>query len=159
MHIFLVRHAKASKDPQYKIDAERPITRRGREDISKVAKFMADSGVEVHQIRHSGLLRARQTADILRDYLKPPEGVLAVRGLHPSDPVETLARELHMEPEPVMFVGHNPFMEDLTSVLLTRAPGRVPVWFTTSCVAYLRRTNGEWSVRWVLNRQIVSGVE
>ena len=83
---------------------------------------MAKARLTVHQIRHSGLVRARETAEILGNVLNPPGGVIAVAGLKFSDPVDTLARELRLEPEPVMLVGHNPFMEDLASMLLIGEP-------------------------------------
>ncbi|NDJ75131.1 MAG: phosphohistidine phosphatase SixA [Chloroflexi bacterium] len=157
MRIYLVRHGKASKDPSIPTDAERPLTKRGRADVEAVARQIAQSGVDIHQIRHSGLVRAAQTADILGDHLQPPGGVIAVKGLHYADPVERLAHELHMEPYPVMFVGHNPFMENLVSLLLTRKTGLTPVWFTTSCTVCMEFIEGEWSIRWVLNREIMPG--
>ena len=127
MRIYLVRHSKAAKDPIYATDAERPLTDRGREDAHLIAAQMARAGVEVHEIRHSGLLRAQQTAEIFAEHLKPPEGVNAVAGLLFDDPVDVFARELRLEPEPVMFVGHNPFIEELVGLLLTGSEGSMPV--------------------------------
>ena len=156
MRIYLVRHSKAAKDPIYATDAERPLTDRGREDAHLIAAQMARAGVEVHEIRHSGLLRAQQTAEIFAEHLKPPEGVNAVAGLLFDDPVDMFARELRLEPEPVMFVGHNPFMEELVGLLLTGSEGSMPVRFSTSCTACLEHTEIGWAVRWVLDRQIVT---
>jgi phosphohistidine phosphatase len=155
MQIYLVRHAKASKDPQYAIDAERPLTGRGQDDIARIAAQLAAAGVEVHQIRHSGLLRARQTAEILGEHLTPPDGVIPVAGLHYADPVETLADELHLELNPVMLVGHNPFMERLASRMLTGSVARTPIWFSTSSTVYLEYIEGMWSVRWALSPKVV----
>ncbi|MBN2305994.1 MAG: phosphohistidine phosphatase SixA [Anaerolineae bacterium] len=155
MRVYLVRHGKASKDPAFTTDADRPLTRRGRNDITRIAAHIAQAGCEIHQIRHSGLVRARETADILGEHINPPGGVIAVAGLHYTDPVDTLAHELSMEPAPVMLVGHNPFMEDLAGLLLTGNALRVPVRFTTSCVVCLEYTGDEWWVRWVLNPEIV----
>lgn len=156
MRIYLVRHGKASKDPQYAHDGDRPLTERGRADVTLIAAQMARAGVAVHEIRHSGLVRAQQTAEIFAEHLHPPGGVRAIAGLHYGDSPATLARELHLEPEPVMFVGHNPFMEELAGLLLTGSAGRTPVWFSTSCTACLEFTGG-WSLRWVLDRNIVGG--
>lgn len=154
MRVYLVRHGKASKDPQYIVDAERPLTDRGRSDIAAMARFMAAAEAEVHQIRHSGLVRAAQTAEILGEQLNPPGGVIAVRGLHYADPVEGLARELQYETEPVMLVGHNPFMENLVASMLLINTGRTPVWFATSTTCCLDYTDGEWSIKWVLHREL-----
>lgn len=159
MRIYLVRHGKASKDAQYSRDADRPLTARGQADVALIAGQMARAGVVVHEIRHSGLVRARQTADIMGAHLKPPGGIKAIAGLLYDDDPADLARELHLEPEPVMFVGHNPFMEMLAGLLLTGSAGHAPVWFSTSCTACLDYVEGSWSVRWVLDRNIAGGGE
>jgi phosphohistidine phosphatase len=157
MRVYLVRHGKASKDPAIPSDAERPLTARGRSDAEALARLVAASGIQVHQIRHSGLLRAQQTAEIFALHLNPPGGVVAVDGLLFDDPVESLARDLIQEPEPVMFVGHNPFMERLVSLLLTGNPDRVPVSLGTSSTVCLENTEGVWSALWVLHRELVAG--
>jgi phosphohistidine phosphatase len=155
MRVYLVRHGKASKDPIYTVDEERPLLERGRIDVGRVAAQMARAGVEVYEIRHSGLLRARQTAEIFAEHLHPPGGVSAVKGLHYHDPVEDLAHDLHEEPEPVMFVGHNPFMEELVGLLLTGSTGNIPIRFSTSCTVCLEHTEIGWAARWALDREIV----
>ncbi len=154
--VYLVRHGKAAKEG-YANDVDRPLTKRGQQDAARLADLMAGAGVPVQQIRHSGLVRARQTAEIFGERLSPLGGVIAVAGLTYADPVEPLARELHLEPEPVMLVGHNPFMEELVSLMLTGSTGRLPVWFATSTVACLSHTGGAWSLRWILSRDLVRG--
>lgn len=156
MRVYLVRHGKASKDSAIPTDAERPLTDRGRSDVTGIARLLADADIEVSQIRHSGLLRAQQTADIMGEFLKPVDGVVAVRGLHYADPIDDLARELRYEPAPVMLVGHNPFMEKLVAGLLLINQGRIPVWFATSSTACLDYIEGQWSIKWVLHRELVT---
>jgi phosphohistidine phosphatase len=155
MRVILVRHGKASKDPAIPTDAERPLTHQGRADVERIGRLLAGAGVEVAQIRHSGLARALQTAEILGEFLNPRDGVIAVRGLHYADPVAPLAQELRHEPEPVMLVGHNPFMEQLVAALLLINMGRTPIWFATSTTACLDYIEGEWSIKWVLHRELV----
>lgn len=159
MRIYLVRHAKASKEMGIPNDAERPLTGRGRSDAEQIARWVAASGVEIHQIRHSGLLRAQQTAEIFGHHLKPQGGVIAVEGLTYEDPVEPLARELALEPEPVMLVGHNPFMEQLTGLLLTGDASRTPISFGTSSAVCLEWAEGVWSLKWALHRELIGGEE
>ncbi len=153
MRVYLVRHGKASKDPKYHHDAERPLTARGRADVEAVARFLAGAGVQVAQIRHSGLVRAAQTAEIFGAHLRPPQGVIAVRGLHYADPVEQLADDLRYETAPLMLVGHNPFMERLAALLLG-AEGSVPVWFATASTVCIERVEGFWTLKWALHREL-----
>ncbi len=157
MRVYLVRHGKASKDPTIPTDAERPLTDRGRADVAGIAQMMAAAGVDVYQIRHSGLVRARQTAEIFGEHLNPPGGVIPVSGLHYADPVDELARALHLENDPVMLVGHNPFMERLAAALLMANAGQTPVWLATSSTACLDYVEGAWSIKWVLHRELLKG--
>lgn len=154
MRVYLVRHGKAAQGG-HTHDADRPLTERGKSDTERIARRMAKAGLSVHQIRHSGLVRAQQTAEIFARALNPPGGVIAVAGLHYADPVEPLAQELHLEPEPIMLVGHNPFMEDLASALLTGEPGHRPLWLTTAATACFEYDAGAWSLRWLLVPEIV----
>lgn len=154
MRVYLVRHAKASKDAVYTVDEERPLTGRGRQEIEAIARFLAGAGVSVAQIRHSGVLRAQQTAEILGTHLKPPGGVIAVSGLLWDDPMEPLAQKLPLEPEPVMLVGHNPSLERLIALLLGLSPERIPVALATSSAVCLEHALGEWSVVWALHREL-----
>lgn len=157
MHVYLVRHGKASKDPSIPTDEERPLTKRGRADADAIARFMANAGVEVHQIRHSGLVRARETAEIFGQHLNPPGGVIAVDWLHWNDPVDGLGDKLRLETQPVMLVGHSPFMERLVAALLAVDREQIPVWFATSSTACLDYIEGAWSVKWVLHRELFGG--
>jgi len=156
MQVILVRHGKASKDTTIPTDAERPLTKRGRADAEAIAQFIAAAGVQVHQIRHSGLVRARETAEIFGKHLKPSGGVIPVRGLHYADPVEELARDLSLEVQPVMLVGHNPFMERLVAAMLLIKRDIVPVLFATSTTVCLDYVAGAWTVRWALHRELFS---
>ncbi len=159
MRVYLVRHGKASRDPSIPTDAERPLTGRGKSDAEQLARWVAASGAEVQQIRHSGLLRARQTADIFGQHLHPAGGVIAVEGLTYEDPVEPLAASLALETDSVIFVGHNPFMEQLTGLLLTGDASRTPVSFGTSSTVCLERIEGQWVLKWALHRELVGGGE
>jgi phosphohistidine phosphatase len=154
MRVILVRHGKASKDPKYTHDEERPLTGRGKADVTALAEWLERAGITVHQIRHSGLLRARQTAEIFARHLQPAGGVIAVSGLLFDDPVDHLPGELALESEPVMLVGHNPFMERLAAALLRADPAQPPIWFGTSSTACFDYVDGFWTVKWVLHREL-----
>ena len=103
---------------------------------------------------HSGLVRARETAEICGKFLKPPGGVIPVRGLHYADPVDELAHDLRLEIQPVMLVGHNPFMERLVAAMVMCNRELTPVWFATSTTVCLDYIEGSWSVKWVLHKEL-----
>jgi phosphohistidine phosphatase len=132
---------------------ERPLTEAGRDAASNVADVASRLGLEVQQIRHSGKTRARQTAEILAGALTPPGGVVAVGGLAPLDDVQPVADELADHSQPVMLVGHLPFMERLAGLMLAGDAEQPVVKFTKGAIVCLSR-DGEWQVRWILTPEI-----
>jgi phosphohistidine phosphatase len=156
MNVYLVRHAEAEKET---VDPSRGLTKRGRRDTRRVAALAAKLGLEVQQIRHSGKTRAEQTAAILGEGLSPPGGVEAVSGLAPMDDVRPVADELSRVSQPVMLVGHLPFMERLAGQLLVGDANRPIVRFRTAAIACLVR-EGEreqgirWQVAWMLTPEM-----
>jgi phosphohistidine phosphatase len=152
MKVYLVQHAEAMSKEE---NAERPITDAGRHATADVAILAAKMGVEVQQIRHSGKTRAEQTAQILAETLGPADGVMAMEGLAPLDDVEPVAIELAGQSNPVMLVGHLPFMERLASLLLTGNAERSVVRFTNSGIVCLARDK-EWYLPWAITPEIAA---
>ena len=68
MEVYLVQHGEAKRAEE---DPERPLTDQGKEEVSNVAAFLAQGGVNVNQIRHSGKRRAEETARIMTEHLSP----------------------------------------------------------------------------------------
>jgi len=87
MELYLVRHGQAAARDG---EVSRALTEHGAEVVEQVAAFAARAGVKVDEVRHSGKLRAHQTAEILAKALAPPRGVNAVAGLDPEDDVQTI---------------------------------------------------------------------
>lgn len=156
MNVYLVRHAEAEKKT---VDPNRGLTRRGRRDTQRVAALAAKLGLEVQQIRHSGKTRAEQTATILGEALSSSGGVAAVSGLAPMDDVRPVADELSRVSQPVMLVGHLPFMERLAGQLLVGDANRPIVRFRTAAIACLVRGGEQereirWQVAWMLTPEM-----
>ncbi len=151
MHVYLVQHGEA--EPK-EVNPERPLSAVGRENARRVAAFAGRLGIEVHQIRHSGKARAEQTAAILGEALTPPGGVIAVAGLAPNDAVEPVAGELRRSAQPIMLVGHLPFLARLAGELLVGDPERAVVRFRYAAIVCLAREGADWQVAWVLTPEM-----
>ena len=134
MKVYLVQHGEAESK---KVDPTRPLTERGRQGVQRVAALAERLGLDVRQIRHSGKTRAEQTAAILGEALSPPDGVVAASGLAPLDDVQPVADVLAREPQPVMLVGHLPFMARLAALLVTGDPDRPAVRFRNGGIVCL----------------------
>ncbi len=141
--ICLVRHGEAKSKEE---DAARPLSDQGRETADWIAGWAAAAGVKVDQIRHSGKLRAQQTAEIFAAHLGPPDGVIAALGLSPNDDVEPVAETLANEDRSVMLVGHLPFLARLVSHLVIGQREPPIVQFDAAALAILSQQKGQWTV-------------
>ncbi len=115
MALYLVQHGRShAKD----VDPDQGLTEKGRAEVQRIADVARGYGVSVHTILHSGKTRARQTAAILAEALTPVGGVKEKTGLKPMDDVTALSGLIDSTAD-MMLVGHLPFMQRLTSWLIT----------------------------------------
>jgi phosphohistidine phosphatase len=153
VNVYLVQHGEAEAES---VDPARPLTERGRHDVRRVAAFAARIGLDVRQIRHSGKTRAEQTATLFGEALSPPDGVVPVSGLGPKDDVRPVAEALAKESQPIMLVGHLPFMARLASLLVGGDPDRPPVQFRMGGVVCLTHDEDRWSVAWIVTPEMAA---
>jgi phosphohistidine phosphatase len=154
IRLYLIQHGEAlprSENP------ERPLTERGRDDVTRVAAFAQRAGVQVHQIRHSGKRRAEETAAILAEHLQPANSVVALPGLASQGDVERVAELLSRETGSLMLVGHRPFMDRLAGLLLAGDKARPVVCFAKGGIVCLERdpSSRQWSICWVVTPDII----
>jgi phosphohistidine phosphatase len=148
MKVYLLRHGRPKRETE---DPARPLSGAGRREVEKVASCLALGGVRVSVVRHSGKLRARQTAEIISSALSPAGGCRRSDGLKPlDDPGEWRAR-LEAEGEDLMLVGHLPHLDLLASSLLGCGAAGGVFDFTTAGAACLERAGlGRWVLTWFL---------
>jgi phosphohistidine phosphatase len=151
MQIYLVRHGEAKVETE---DPARPLSARGRDGIERVARLTASFGLSVAEIRHSGLLRARQTAEILAAHLASARGPREADGLRPDDDPERIRIECETTRQPLMLVGHLPHLGRLASLLLVGDAGREIVRFEPGTMACLTRADGGFMVQWVIGPEL-----
>jgi phosphohistidine phosphatase len=123
MELYIVRHGIAEEKFPDGTDAARALTDEGRRKTARAARGLAALGVRPDLIVSSPLLRARQTAEVLAEALRPAEGIAEAQWLSPGIPpagtVRQLARLAHRS---VLLVGHMPDVSALASLLLTGRP-------------------------------------
>lgn len=114
--LFLVRHAKSSRDDPSLPDRLRPLDDRGRHDASRMGKRLTDRGVEPGLLVSSPALRALTTAQRIADEIgyKRTDIVIDER-LYASSPDNLLAVICTLDDrlDRVMLFGHNPEITDL----------------------------------------------
>ncbi|MEE8146587.1 MAG: phosphohistidine phosphatase SixA [Longimicrobiales bacterium] len=146
MHLFLVQHGIAKSEAE---DPERPLTEEGADAVRRMGAWAVGQGLVIDQVRHSGKLRAAETAEILAGYLGPAEEPFAVPGLGPMDDVRPVADGLGDEGGPIMVVGHLPFLARLAGLLLAGSADATPVAFTNAGIVCLERGAEGWRVEWI----------
>jgi phosphohistidine phosphatase SixA len=84
--VYLVQHGETKLESE---DPERPLADKGRSEVESVARHIANSGVTINRIFHSGRLGAKQRAEIFAQHATPDQGVVQRSGLRSmGDPAE-----------------------------------------------------------------------
>ncbi len=153
MTLFLVQHGEARPGDE---DSERSLTNHGAETVSRMADWAARTGIKLDHIRHSGKLRAEQTATIFAERLNPSRSVITVKGLNPKDEVTQVAESLHREQDSIMLVGHLPHLSRLVGVLVTGDPDNVVVRFRNAGIVCLSQHEENWAIDWVMQPDLLT---
>lgn len=114
--LFLVRHAKSSRDDPSLADRERPLNDRGLHDAPMMGQRLSRSGMKPDRIVSSPALRALTTAQLIADAIGFPRQDIAIDdSIYESSPERLLAviRGLDDKLDCVMVVGHNPEFAEL----------------------------------------------
>ncbi len=121
MKVFLLRHAM----PQAaSCDEERPLAPEGYKQIDKLcAHINSEIFANCAEVWHSPYLRASQTAQSLISNMNISAPRRPMSGMIPSADPEKFAKDISSIAcmgADLLLVGHNPFLESLTSILLGR---------------------------------------
>ena len=149
MNLYLVQHGEAVSKEE---DPSRPLLEKGREDIRKVADFVAEHmKIQVASILHSGKARAQQTAQILAEHLNPLEGIMMTEGLEPLAEPSIWIERLAKTDEDSMLVGHLPHLCKLSAYLLCQDEEKKVIHFQRGGIVCLgREESGAWSIKWMI---------
>jgi phosphohistidine phosphatase len=150
VNIYLVRHGEAVSE---RIDPARPLTRAGREEVERVADRAASQKVQVSAIFHSGILRAKQTAEIIAQRLGFSSGTRELSGLLPQDDPSIARAELETAESPIMLVGHLPHLSRLASLLVSGQMESEVVQFAPATMVCCATDVSGWKLAWTLAPQ------
>jgi phosphohistidine phosphatase len=121
--LFLVRHAKSSRDDPALSDQERPLNDRGMRDAPRMGERLAARDVKPDLILSSPALRALATAELIARKLDyKVKDIVVDRRLYAAaaDDLLEVIHELGDKPQRVMLFGHNPELTDLAHRLSSR---------------------------------------
>jgi phosphohistidine phosphatase len=137
MQVFVLRHGHA--ESQITTDEARNLSDKGRDQVAAAAHYSLSELIHIQEIWASPLVRAQQTAQILRD-------VLFVQGVHvplktidiitpESDPAGLFDLLQTANLHSVLLVSHQPFVSDFIDLLCGSARGFHPM--NTSSLALI----------------------
>ncbi len=154
-YLHLVRHGEATSKEQ---NPERPLTESGAMGVEQIAAWLASTKLPVEQIRHTGKLRAQQTAEIFAQHLGLPEFLAEASGLSPNDDVQPVADSLSWETKSLMLVGHLPFVGRLVGCLVVDDPEQTVARFEAGGVVVLQYDDEQWSIVCSMSPQMLGSV-
>lgn len=149
MFLYLVQHGEAVPESE---NPDRPLTPTGRHDVENIGAFLAQVGVRVPLIVHSGKLRAADSAKMLAAAMGGSPTLAERPRLLPGDSTEWLAEEIGAWRDDTMVVGHQPFIGRLVSRLVLGKEAPVVVDVSPGTVVCLARrgATGAWFLAWML---------
>ncbi len=154
--LYLFRHAKAAPDDGAG-DHERPLTGRGRRNAPEMGREIARQGYRPDLVLCSTSRRTTETLELSLPFFTPEPEVRFEPGLYHAAAGDILARAGLIDDrfESVLFVGHNPGMEDLAlriagpSKIGRRIAGKFPtaafVAFESGATTWRSAIRGEWT--------------
>jgi len=151
--LYLVQHGEAKPK---EVNELRPLTEKGKNDVSKMAIFLKSAGVKVDTIWHSEKQRSIETAEIIGREVSPRTGLKKKEGLAPNDPVDKWQDTLERTEEDTMIVGHLPFLQKLSGLLLANSESSEIVAFCQGgCVCLERKAPKSWELIWAVCPQLI----
>ncbi|MFC1673710.1 phosphohistidine phosphatase SixA [Pseudomonadota bacterium] len=156
MRLYLARHGKAEYGGN---DEDRRLSTRGRADVEAMAAHLAAQQIPLTRIVHSTLARARETAEIMGAAMAPKVKLEEISGIEPWGDVGAFINQANNWDKNTLVVGHEPFMGEAASKLMSGdIHGELVQVKTGTVMAFSRNPYGDtWQMRWMLNPRLVRG--
>lgn len=116
--ILIIRHAEASSDISYD-DIDRPLTNRGRDDASKLGRWIKAHVGPVDAVLSSAAARARETAELVCESAGIDADAVSYKDeLYLAELVTLREALLATDVSRLVLVAHNPGLADLVTCLV-----------------------------------------
>ncbi len=149
MELYFLRHGRAVDPESYEwmSDADRPLTKKGKKEVQKVARRMKKLGFSFDCILTSPYVRAFDTAKIVAKTYKLKESMMILEDLIPSaipqnflNYFSSLQKEDKLKKvRSCLLVGHEPSMSRLISFLLGKEDLEIDLAKAGLCILEIPR--------------------
>ena len=162
MLMYLVRHAIAAEPgPEYPDDTQRPLTHQGAARFRKEVRALAALDIRIDGILTSPLVRAQQTAEILREAYTDAS-IIETDALAPGGSYRAVLSALGSlrDASNTALVGHAPDIGELAARLLG-ARGAIDFKKGAICCIELASLppTGPGTLRWFVQPKMLRAVE
>lgn len=162
MDLYLLRHGKAEDAGQGITDAERKLTKKGRDELTGVVEWMVTQDLIFDIIATSPLVRASETAEIVAEGLGMPKKPKVWKVLVPGGDPDDVCREIDGQAgaEALLLVGHEPLLSSLISRIIA-GNEKAGIVMTKGALAKIRnysfseRPSGE--LHWLITAKQMGG--
>jgi phosphohistidine phosphatase len=142
--IYLVRHAKASRDEKGIKDWERPLTVQGIYRAQKIAKKLFDKKILPARMISSHAFRSLNTALVFAINMRYPVSAIEISAsLYEKKASDILAmlKKQNDSISSIMLFGHNPSISELCNHLTRKKGEELP----TSAITCIQLKTDKWS--------------
>jgi phosphohistidine phosphatase len=121
MDLFILRHGKAGKSSGGPDDAARELTRKGRDEVEGIARWMREQQFRFDAIASSPLQRALETAAVVASALDQEDILTTWDVLAPGGDTDTVCSAASKlgDDGAVLIVGHEPGLSGLISAIIS----------------------------------------
>jgi phosphohistidine phosphatase len=118
--VYILRHGKAENAGPGMGDADRRLTKKGREEIAAAGRWMAAQELRFDLIAASPLIRAQETATIIAGCLGEKDCLVTWKVLAPGGNPDTVCRLIGKHPDvrTILLVGHEPLLSAVISRII-----------------------------------------
>lgn len=122
LRLYLLRHAKSSWANPALADYDRPLNKRGHNDLPKVARYMIEHNYQPERVLCSGAMRTRQTLAGILPGLTSDTSIQLLSALYEGYAPDYLVqlRQNAQNYQSLMIIGHNTGMQEIALRLISK---------------------------------------
>lgn len=153
MRVYLLRHGDASTEYP---EPNPALSERGQADITRIANVLAQQPLAIKYVFHSGIERAKQTAEIVVQAIAFKGEVEVFEEMQPYDAIDALASLLNQADEDILVVGHMPYLAHLLARMVTSNEQLDLLRFSKGMLVCLKRieSSNMWLIEWCFSPRL-----
>jgi phosphohistidine phosphatase len=141
LHLFLLRHGKATKYQDDISDYARTLNKQGTAQVNQVGYILKENGVRMDHILASSAARTTETAEIVNHYLNC-KNIQFEKNLYLAD-YHSILKSItdNGKGNSLLYVGHNNGISDFASYITGQ-----PILLSTSQLLEITFTFDNWKI-------------